>query len=82
MNIINKKASNHKSNGEFYFNGSTIYDLRDENFHETSKIKHLPKAYLGRSIDLSQKPITISLPKDDGENILIFGLIIFKNINN
>lgn len=74
MNIINKKASNHKSNGEFYFNGSTIYDLRDENFHETSKIKHLPKAYLGRSIDLSQKPITISLPKDDGENILIFGL--------
>ena len=74
MNIINEKASNHKSNGEFYFNGSTIYDLRDENFHETSKIKHLPKAYLGRSIDLSQKPITISLPKDDGENILIFGL--------
>lgn len=70
--IVDKAAGN-LSNGQFYFNGSQIFELNDE------LIKSLPAkrnnvATIGCTFDLRQEPLTIPLKKDDGENILFFGI--------
>lgn len=73
MDHIVDKAADNQSNGQFYFNGSQLFEL------SSSLINSIPSkrnnvAALGCSIDLQQEPLNISLKKDDGENILFFGI--------
>ena len=67
------KAVQSTSNGQFYFNGSQVFLLDNE------QISNLPAkrnniATLGCSVDLNRKPVQIFLKADDGENILFFGI--------
>lgn len=68
------KAESHKSNGEFYFSGSQLFNLNSELLENNRKISKVPVVYLGKSIDLKQKDISINLREDYSENILVFGL--------
>lgn len=69
-----EKAKDHKSNGEFYFNGAQVFTFETEVLKENKKISKIPVAYLGKSIDLKQKDVCINLKEDYSENILVMGL--------
>ena len=74
IELAKEKAEGHKSNGEFYFNGSQLFKL-DRNILEQSKPsnKYLT-AYAGKNISIRQNDISIKLRKDYSENILLLGL--------
>lgn len=70
---IKDKAKNHASNGEFYFNGSQLFQL-NKNILESGKNQKYPTAYIGKNISIKQNDLSITLKKDFSENILLFGL--------
>ena len=75
MAAIVEKAKDHRSNGEFYFNGAQMFYL-DESVKEqmlTVKGKS-PVAFMGKAIDISQKDLYIKLNEDFSENVLLLGL--------
>ncbi len=75
MVAIVEKAKDHKSNGEFYFNGAQMFYL-DEAVKEVMlnvKCKS-PVAFMGKAIDISQKDLYIKLNEDFSENVLLLGL--------
>lgn len=68
------KANDHKSNGEAYFNGSTIYYLSDTALHEACKVGHSNAvACIGRNIGIAGHFTTMTITPDYGENMLFFG---------
>lgn len=73
-NAVNK-ASGYESNGQFYFDGSQIFQFDEEcmNVVSTSKRDDI-KACVGKSISLRQAPVTITLKRELSENILIAGI--------
>ena len=73
IKYIISKASKNKSNGQFYFNGSQVFNLDDELINSLPA-KRNNVAALGCSVDLQREPVQISLKADDGENILFFGI--------
>ena len=73
-NAVNK-ASGYESNGQFYFDGSQIFQFDEECMKviSTSKREDI-KACVGKSISLRQAPVTITLKRELSENILIAGI--------
>lgn len=70
-----EKATEYSSNGQFYFNGSQIFNIDDEIINSISKIrKENLKACVGRSISLKQVPVQLTLKQDMSENILLTGI--------
>lgn len=67
-------AVNHKSNGEFYFNGSQLFKLDETVMKQGKERAKYPVAYMGKNISISQNDLSITLRKDYSENILLFGL--------
>lgn len=72
--VINETTS-HKSNGQFYFDGSQIFQFDQETIHVLSNArKGNLKANPGKSVSLKQIPVSITLQQDMRENILITGI--------
>lgn len=75
MAAIVEKAKDHKSNGEFYFNGAQMFYLDDSVKEQMQAVKgKSPVAFLGKAIDISQKDLYIKLNEDFSENVLLLGL--------
>ena len=72
---IKKKTQSISSQPQFYFVGSQVFTIDSyvkdilSNAHG-----HFPIAAVGRSIDIKQNSINISLREDDAENIMLFGI--------
>lgn len=75
MAAIVEKAKDHKSNGEFYFNGAQMFYLDDSVKERMLAVKgKSPLAFMGKAIDISQKDLYIKLNEDFSENVLLLGL--------
>lgn len=75
MAAIVEKAKDHKSNGEFYFNGAQMFYLDEAVKEQILNVKgKSPVAFLGKAIDISQKDMYIKLNEDFSENVLLLGL--------
>ena len=75
MAAVVEKAKDHKSNGEFYFNGAQMFYLDEAVKEQLLSIKgKSPVAFLGKAIDISQKDMYIKLNEDFSENVLLLGL--------
>ncbi len=75
MAAIVEKAKDHKSNGEFYFNGAQMFYLDESVKEQIQNVKgKSPAAFLGKAIDISQKDLYIKLNEDFSENVLLLGL--------
>ena len=75
MGAIVEKAKDHKSNGEFYFNGAQMFYLDEGVKEQIQNVKgKSPVAFLGKAIDISQKDLFIKLNEDFSENVLLLGL--------
>ena len=75
MAAIVEKAKDHKSNGEFYFNGSQMFYLDESVKEQMLAVKgKSPLAFMGKAIDISQKDLYIKLNEDFSENLLLLGL--------
>ena len=69
------KAEGHLSNGQFYFNGSQLFSFDQDILKTIGKVrKGNLKACVGKSISLTQVPVTITLKQDLSENILLTGI--------
>lgn len=80
INLAKKKAENHQSNGEFYFNGSQLFKLDTTIVEQGKKRAKYPIAYMGKNISINQNDLSITLRKDCSENILLFGLNDVKQV--
>ena len=75
MAAIVEKAKDHKSNGEFYFNGAQMFYLGESVKEQMLAVKgKSPLAFMGKAIDISQKDLYIKLNEDFSENVLLLGL--------
>ena len=75
MAAIVEKAKDHKSNGEFYFNGAQMFYLDESVKEQMLAVKgKSPVAFMGKAIDISQKDLYIKLNEDFSENVLLLGL--------
>ena len=75
MAAIVEKAKDHKSNGEFYFNGAQMFYLDESVKEQMQAVKgKSPLAFMGKAIDVSQKDLFIKLNEDFSENVLLLGL--------
>ena len=75
MVAIVEKAKDHKSNGEFYFNGAQMFYLDESVKEQMPEVKgKSPLAFMGKAIDISQKDLYIKLNEDFSENVLLLGL--------
>ena len=75
MAAIVEKAKDHKSNGEFYFNGAQMFSLDESVKEQIQNVKgKSPVAFMGKAIDISQKDLYIKLNEDFSENVLLLGL--------
>ena len=75
MAAIMEKAKDHKSNGEFYFNGAQMFYLDESVREQMQAVKgKSPVAFMGKAIDISQKDLYIKLNEDFSENVLLLGL--------
>lgn len=75
MATVVEKAKDHKSNGEFYFNGAQMFYLDESLKEQMLAVKgKSPLAYMGKAIDISQKDLYIKLNEDFSENVLLLGL--------
>lgn len=75
MAAIVEKAKDHKSNGEFYFNGAQMFYLDESVKEQMLAVKgKSPTAFMGKAIDISQKDLFIKLNEDFSENVLLLGL--------
>lgn len=75
MAAIVEKAKDHKSNGEFYFNGAQMFYLDESVKEQMLAVKgKSPLAFMGKAIDISQKDLFIKLNEDFSENVLLLGL--------
>ena len=75
MAAIVEKAKDHKSNGEFYFNGAQMFYLDESVKEQMLAVKgKSPLAFMGKAIDISQKDLYIKLNEDFSENVLLLGL--------
>lgn len=75
IDLVKKKAASHHSNGEFYFNGAQLFHLQNDVFGDNvTKIAKAPVAYVGKTIDINQCDLGITLRKDFSENLLLIGL--------
>lgn len=75
VELIRKKAEGHKHNGCFYFSGSQIFSLEDALRKQMSNANgNVPVLFMGRSIDLGQRDVSIRLMEDFSENVLLLGL--------
>ena len=71
--MIERKAINNLSNGQFYFSGSQLFSI-DHELIDSIPVKKSPVASLGYSINLKREKVNIPLKIDDGENLLFFGI--------
>lgn len=75
IDLVKKKAESHQSNGEFYFNGAQLFHQQNDVFGENiNKLAKAPVAYVGKTIDINQCDLAITLRKDFSENLLLIGL--------
>lgn len=75
MTAIVEKAKDHRSNGEFYFNGAQMFYLDEAMKEQMMAVKgKSPLAFMGKAIDISQKDLFIKLNEDFSENVLLLGL--------
>ena len=75
MAAIVEKAKEHKSNGEFYFNGAQMFYLDESLKEQMLAVKgKSPQAFMGKAIDISQNNLYIKLNEDFSENVLLLGL--------
>lgn len=75
MAAIMEKAKDHKSNGEFYFNGAQMFYLDEAVKEQMLAVKGKSTvAFMGKAIDISQKDLYIKLNDDFSENVLLLGL--------
>lgn len=74
IKLAREKANGHKSNGEFYFNGSQLFKLDRTVLGQNGASGRYLTAYAGKNISIRQNDIAIRLRKDYSENILLLGL--------
>lgn len=75
-NFVNKvieKSDSYTGNGQLYFNGSQEYSLIENMLESQDKPKDI-EVVCGKSVDLERRDMTIMLPDNYSENILICGL--------
>lgn len=70
--LSQEKAASYKSNGAFYFSGSSAFSLEKEDLAEYADTG-TPVALVGKNIGLSGESTAIFLRRDFLENILFFG---------
>lgn len=69
------KAKNHESNGQVYFSGSLKYEMTEESINVlSSKGRRRIVASPGQDIAIAQKPTSIALHEEQGENIMVLGI--------
>lgn len=76
IEAVKNKAKDYESNGQVYFSGSLKYEMTEDTIHILS-----PKggrrrivASPGQDIAITQKPTSIALHEEQGENIMILGI--------
>lgn len=74
IELAKEKAEGHKSNGEFYFNGSQLFKLNISILEQNKPASKYLTTYVGKNISIRQNDISIKLREDYGENILLLGL--------
>lgn len=75
MQSVNEKTETFATNETFYFNGASIFRFDHSAIQEYSrKCRKMPVAFVGKSIDIKQNDLAISLSEDFSENILLLGL--------
>lgn len=74
IELAKEKARGHKSNGEFYFNGSQLFKLERSILEQSKPSSKYLMAYVGKNISIRQNDISIKLHEDYSENILLLGL--------
>ena len=73
VDYIGRKAEGSRSNGQFYFNGSDNFTVDKETLGSIQANKY-PVSCLGYSVSLKRESVSVPIKKDDGENILFFGI--------
>ena len=74
IQMAQKKAQKHRSNGGAYFSGSSIFQFGDADFAEVEDAtSNNPVAFVGRNIGINGGATAITLNDDFSENILFFG---------
>lgn len=74
INKARQKSSDKQSNGESYFNGSSMYELNTEDLMSAKEQSYgALVATVGRSIGLKQQSTAITLTQDFCENVIVWG---------
>lgn len=75
IEAVKNKAKDYDSNGQVYFSGSLKYEMTEESITAlSSKGRRRIVASPGQDIAISQKPASIALHEELGENIMILGI--------
>lgn len=75
IEAVKNKAKDYDSNGQVYFSGSLKYEMTEESINVlSSKGRRRIVASPGQDIAITQKPTSIALHEEQGENIMILGI--------
>lgn len=75
IEAVKNKAKDYESNGQVYFSGSLKYEMTEDTINVlSSKGRRRIVASPGQDIAISQKPTSIALHEEQGENIMILGI--------
>lgn len=75
IETVKNKTKDYSSNGQIYFSGSLKYEMTEDTINVlSSKGRRRIVASPGQDIAITQKPTSIALHEEQGENIMIFGI--------
>lgn len=75
IGAVKNKTKDYSSNGQVYFSGSLKYEMTENTINVlSSKGRRRIVASPGQDIAITQKPTSIALHEEQGENIMILGI--------
>lgn len=75
IDAVKNKAKDYETNGQIYFSGSLKYEMTENTINVlSSKGRRRIMASPGQDIAITQKPTSIDLHEEQGENIMILGI--------
>lgn len=75
IDAVKNKAKDYETNGQIYFSGSLKYEMTENTINVlSSKGRRRILASPGQDIAITQKPTSIDLHEEQGENIMILGI--------
>lgn len=75
IETVKNKTKDYSSNGQIYFSGSLKYEMTEDTINVlSSKGRRRIVASPGQDIAITQKPTSIALHEEQGENIMILGI--------